>query len=272
MTEVVKVSPQQAFRAELEKLKPELERALPQHITVDKWMRIATSAVFMAPKLLSDEIDRRSLYAALMLSAQDGLLPDNKEAALVPFKGVVKYMPMIGGILKKARNSGELKTIIPQVVHEKDKFDYFVDENGEHLTHRPSLDGDPGKVTFAYAIALMKDGGKYVEVMTFGQIEQVRKCSRGGDTPWVGWYDEMAKKTVIRRLSKRLPMSTDLEDVIRRDDDLYDPKLASEEQPETTTPKRLAEKLGTSPVEAPAVTAPAPVAAPAPAKPEEVPI
>lgn len=59
--------------------------------------------------------------------------------------------------------------------------------------------------------------------MSLGEIEKVRKVSRAATNgPWVEWWEEMARKTVLRRLSKRLPMSTDVDDLIRRDDDLYD--------------------------------------------------
>jgi recombination protein RecT len=74
-----------------------------------------------------------------------------------------------------------------------------------------------------FAIAKTKDGGVYIEVMSRSQIEQVRSISRSGNNgPWASWFGEMARKTVIRRLSKRLPMSTDLAAIIQRDDELYD--------------------------------------------------
>jgi hypothetical protein len=87
-----------------------------------------------------------------------------------------------------------------------------------------------------FAIAKTKDGGVYMEVMGRSQIEQVRNVSRAKDNgPWGPWYSEMARKTVIRRLSKRLPMSTDLEAVMHRDDELYE-----------LDQKRLAARSGTA--------------------------
>src|SRR5690606_13272705 len=141
----------------------------------------------------------------------------------------VQYMPMVAGILKKVRNSGELTSIVANVVYEKDEFNYWVDDIGEHVNHKPNvLAEDRGKLIAVYAIAKTKNGGVYVEVMSRGQIEQVRNVSKSKDSgPWGSWYDEMARKTVIRRLSKRLPMSTDLEAVIRRDDDMYDLNAAA---------------------------------------------
>jgi recombination protein RecT len=109
------------------------------------------------------------------------------------------------------------------VVYSEDEFNYWVDDSGEHLLHKPNVVAESrGSFLAAYAIAETKDEGIYMEVMSRSQIEQVRGVSKAKKGPWFDWYDEMARKTVIRRLSKRLPMSTDLELVIQRDDSLYD--------------------------------------------------
>jgi len=74
----------------------------------------------------------------------------------------------------------------------------------------PALDSD-GRVTHVYAVARLKDGGIQREVMTTAEVEKIRKKSRAGQSgPWKEHWDEMAKKTVIRRLVKLLPISVDL--------------------------------------------------------------
>ena len=86
-----------------------------------------------------------------------------------------------------------------------------------------------------YALAKTKDGAIYIEVMTVKDIEKVRASSRAkGAGPWTQWGGEMARKTVIRRLSTRLPMSTDLDETIRADDDMYN--VTAEPQPVTPAP------------------------------------
>lgn len=220
-----------AVSQEFEILKPELAKVLPAHVTADKFLRVVMTAVAQSQDLRSAAAQpsgRKSLLSSCVKCATDGLVPDGREAALVTFKTkngpMVQYMPMVRGILKLVRNSGELKSLAVQVVYEKDEFNYWIDDVGEHITHKPNiLVPDRGKLLAVYAIAETKDGGRYVEVMSRGQIEQVRNVSRAKDNgPWVAWYDEMAKKSVIRRLSKKLPMSTDLEQVVQRDDALYD--------------------------------------------------
>lgn len=222
------VSAEAAFRGQLQKMDGQLKAALPSHIPLERFMRVVQTACNSNPDLLG--ADRRSLFESAMKAAQDGLLPDGKEGALVIYKTKnrdgtwaekVQWMPMIGGLLKKIRNSGELKTINAHVVFENDHF-HFVLGDEERIEHTPTLD-EPGRPIAAYAIAQTKDGGIYRRVMSLAQIEKVRKASRAGERgPWASWWEAMAEKTVLRNLAKLLPMSSDLDDLIRRDDALYD--------------------------------------------------
>lgn len=216
-------------------LQAEVVKVLPKHIGEEKFMRVVATAIAMNPDLRA--ADRRSLYTATVKAATDGLLPDGREGVFAIYNTkqkdadgrdywvkAVQWMPMTAGILKKVRNSGELKSITSNVVKKADHFKYWVDDDGEHVQHEPNiLADDRGPTVAVYAIAKAMNGGVYTEVMSRGQIDQVRKVSKSADSgPWASWYDEMARKAVIRRLSKRLPMSTDLEVVIQRDDDHYD--------------------------------------------------
>lgn len=211
---------------------PEFALALPPHIPPERFVRVVQTAILSNPRLM--QADRVSLFEAAQKAAQDGLLPDGKEGALVVFNtrqkdengqwhsvAKVQWMPMVAGILKKIRNSGELLWIRAHVVGANDEFDLVLGDE-ERLHHKPNLD-DPGEPRFVYAIASTKDGGIYREVMSKAQVEKVRAVSRSKDDgPWVDWWEAMAIKTVIRRLAKTLPMSSDLDDLVRRDDALYD--------------------------------------------------
>lgn len=233
----VTISPQEDFRRALERQRPELEKALPSHIDSAKFLRVAQTAVLGNPDLLN--LDRKSLFEACQKAAQDGLLPDGREAALVKFGNKAVYMPMLAGILKKVRNSGELLSITAHVIYKNDKFRYWVDTDGEHLEHEPLLFGARGEIIGVYALAKTKDGGLYIEPMSKEQIDKVRNASRSGQSgPWKDWYDEMAKKTVLRRLAKRLPMSTDL-DVFKADDEIHQ-AVVSEPPPVEPKKSRLA--------------------------------
>lgn len=210
-------NPVAVIRQNLDAMAPQFKAALPAHITVEKFTRVAMTAIQNNPDLAG--ADRSSLFGSIVRLAQDGLLPDGREAAIVMFGQKAQAMPMIAGILKKLRQSGEIAKVSAQVVHENDTFAYTLgfDEDVTHAT--PPLSEPRGKAIGAYATAVLKDGSRLLEVMSLEEIEKVRSVSRAkGNGPWVTWWGEMARKTVLRRLSKRLPMSTDLEDAFERDE------------------------------------------------------
>jgi recombination protein RecT len=212
---------------------------LPAHISPEKFMRTVVGAVQNNPDIL--RTDRTSLYSACQKAAQDGLLLDGRDAAIVAFKNKATYMPMVAGLLKKLRNSGQISTIIAQTVHEADAFSY----NPARDTvpnHEPDWFGSRGAMIGVYAVAQMKDGGTVVELMSLEQINKVKSVSRTPGGPWTAWPEEMAKKTVLRRISKYLPSSADIDQVFAHDNDNFD--LSSE--PTQAAPKgktRAEEKI-----------------------------
>jgi len=211
---------------DVRRMEKQFALALPEHVTPEKFVRVVVTAINTNPDL--QRADRESVLGAALKCAQDGLLPDGKEAALVVYGGKAQYLPMIAGVLTKVRRSGELQTIAAHVVYEKDVFTYTLGDD-EKIEHQPYMGGDRGKPIAAYAVAKTKDGGIYREVMSVAEVEKVRSVSKAKNNgPWVQWWGEMARKTVLRRLAKRLPMSTDLMQVFQRDDDHYDLSRAAE--------------------------------------------
>lgn len=258
------------------------EFKLPSHISFDKFQRTVMTACVQNPDLLL--ADRRSLLLSCVKAATDGLLPDGREAALVIFNNklktldgqekwvkAVQYMPMTFGILKKVRQSGDVSMVVAHVVYEKDKFEYVLGDD-ERIEHTPYMGiEDRGPLIAAYAIARLKDGSVQREVMTVQDIEKVRKTSKSGSMTeaetnyeknkgskvgdpkgiWKEWYDEMARKTVFRRLAKWLPQSIDKEgqDALFSNDDTMDaldsvtPDAATNEKPLTITEAEAAHQI-----------------------------
>lgn len=213
------IQPINEVRNALEKMTPQFAAALPPHVDVKRFMRVTMTALQQNPDLLN--ADRSSLYGACMRAAQDGLIPDGREAALVIFSGKAQYMPMVEGLIKKVRNSGEVANISVQVVKEGDFFDYELGDN-EKIMHKPAL-SSRGKTIGAYSIVTMLNGEKSREWMSKDDIDAVRKRSRSSAKgPWVTDEDEMCRKTVFRRHYKRLPKSTDLDGAIKADDETYE--------------------------------------------------
>src|SRR5262245_31940685 len=111
------------IRHQLDGMEQQFRSALPAHIPVERFSRVVMTAIQNNGDLVS-KVDRRSLWNAAMRAAQDGLLPDGREGAIVVYGSQAQWMPMIGGLRKKVRNSGEIATWEVQVVHENDDFDF----------------------------------------------------------------------------------------------------------------------------------------------------
>lgn len=212
-TEVVERTPMQDTIARIrgDQFKQEIADALPGGVTPDRFVRATITAIMQNPEVI---VDPPSLLQSVIRCAQDGLMPDGREAALVVFnvKGdkKVQYMPMIGGLRKIAAEHDI--TVEAYVVYENDFFEWELGFSPT-ITHRPpKLNESRGEAIGAYAVATLTDPGKrepqkFLEVMSRGEIEEVRKVSRAKDNgPWVSWWGEMARKTVARRMFKQLPL------------------------------------------------------------------
>lgn len=188
--------------------------ALPNTITYDRFRSVVISSLALDPTLIS--ADKGSLFTACLQAASDGLLPNKKEAALVVYKSkgvsVVQYMPMIAGVLKKMRQSGEVSSFTAQCVYEGEEFDFEYGSN-QRLVHKPIYAGKRGGLLCVYAHARLKDGTEAFQVMHLDDVDRRKAVSKsaayGG--PWRDWYTEMALKTVARQLLKVLPSSTDID-------------------------------------------------------------
>lgn len=249
------LAPIEVLKNIVAKKSDDFKMVLPSHISVDKFQRTIATAALSNPKLL--ECDRQSLLIASMKLAQDGLLPDGREAALVPFSTRVKQangqwesiwqvqaMPMAYGLRKKVLQSGEVVGLQVGVVYraEIDSGNFLYEIGIEPpIRHRPKLDMTEAEMAddqmvAAYSIARIKsdNGEPYwsVEVMRRAEVLKVRQMSQTGALgktdrqgkpippkgPWVDWEPEMWKKTVLRRHCKVLPMSGDILDTLERDD------------------------------------------------------
>lgn len=216
----------------------QFKMALPSHISAERFQRVALTAVQNSWGI--DQCDVKSVMTSLIKCAQDGLLPDNREAALVKKGKVCAYMPMVGGVLKQMRNSGYVADINVHCVYKNDDFPQPEIINGVwNIIHRPKLFGDRGDFVLAYAVAVYKDGSIHAEVMTKEQIDERRKVSPNGGvkdkygnpTIWEKWYEEMAKKTVLHRLSNMIPTSADVTQILdHHNEAVYEPEQEPKEE------------------------------------------
>lgn len=214
-----------------ESMKPAIAQAIPKHMTPDRLLRIATTAIKTTPKLKACTAE--SLLASVMQCAQLGLEPGVLgHAYLIPYNNKKKdkngkeyweqeaqFQIGYKGLLDLVRRTGEISSIAAHAVHKNDVFEFEYGLN-EKLKHIPKMEGDRGVVYLYYAYAKFKDGGYSFLVMGKPDIERHRdqysKTANSG--PWKDQFDEMAKKTVIKALVKYMPISVELQNKVAMDE------------------------------------------------------
>lgn len=215
------------------------ELTLPDHIDRDRFVKMVRATIAANPDIL--EATPRSVVLSCIKAASDGLFLDGREAALIVrsvkvsrkgepdrYEKQATYQPMVQGLMKLARNSGQIASITAQVIFQNDEFKHVLGDE-ERIEHTPApLDVDPGKPIGVYAIVRLTDGTVVREVM---RRTAVMGIAAQGKNAWQ--YDpakgpnfgEWWRKTVIRRITKYIPRSTELQlfhDAAGRIDELVD--------------------------------------------------
>jgi recombination protein RecT len=199
-----------AFRAQVAK-------ALPKHLTPDRFIRIACTAMLKTPKLM--DCTQASVFNALLSLSQLGLEPDGRLAHLIPYGNVCQLIVDYKGLVELAMRSGNVANIHADVVCDNDEFVY---DRGQISKHSINFREKRGNVFAAYATVRFKDGTEKTEVMSRDEIEAIQKRSKAGSAgPWITDWNEMAKKTVFRRLSKWITLSPEYHDILERDFDSF---------------------------------------------------
>ncbi len=232
-----KRSPLEPFRHALSLAQRGLADALPatvaKYLTPERLTKITLAAISRSPYLL--QCTPESVLRSVMDAATLGLEPGGPlgHAYLVPFKNKEKIYEaqlIIGyrGLIALARRSGNIQSVIANVVYSNDSLKVNLSEGTiEHAPYMPALPTpdemakltpnqidamvDRGRIIAVYCVAKFVGGGQHVDFMTVGDVEKIRKRSRAADNgPWQTDYNEMARKTVVRRAAKFWPLSTEL--------------------------------------------------------------
>jgi len=208
----------------LQKYEGQIKAALPKEMSSDRLRRIAMTEIRSNPKLM--ECDPRSLFGAVIQSAQLGLEPGIMgQAYLIPFRNKgqmeVQFIPGFKGLLSLARRSGQIKKVETGVVREGDTFEV---EYGTHEQLRHTPGRERGQTEYVYALAKLRgeEGDEpevQFEVMSVEEVESVRATSKAGNSgPWVDWWEQMARKTVAKRLIKWLPTAVEAQEAVAYDE------------------------------------------------------
>lgn len=197
-------------------MREQFARALPKHLSPERFQRVAITATTRTPKLL-DCTPASVMKCLLDLSAM-GLEPDGRRAHLIPYGQECTLVIDYKGLVELIRRSGDVVSIRAETVCERDEFSWV---NGE-VSHRVNWRENRGAVQAVYAEAVMKSGERQTAVMTIAEVNAIRERSKAGKSgPWVTDFAEMAKKTAVRRLSKMLPLSSEIMEHVARDDDQF---------------------------------------------------
>lgn len=202
----------------------QIAKALPSVMTPERFARIAMTAVTQNPTL--GACTPGSFIGALLTAAQLGLEPNTPlgQAYLIPFKnkGVLEAQFQLGyrGLIDLVHRSEDLKDINAHIVYENDTFEYELGLEPK-LRHVPAMK-DRGSIAWVYAIYRLQSGGQGFEVMSFEDIEahkkKYSKAASKGFSPWQTSWEEMAKKTVIKRVLKYAPLRTEFVRAVKDDE------------------------------------------------------
>lgn len=217
----------------LDAMKPNLTTDLAgTGINPDRFIATAKTAIQThVQKDRLEKADRNSLYLSIKKAATDGLMPDNREAALVVYGDQVQYQPMVQGLVKMARQSGEIESINSEVVYENDVFELYHDFEGVKFKHAPNWKDDRGKPCLVWASVKLKSGEiiaraypkkRIMEIATRSKQSQNYSPENGKD------WEEFWRKAAIRNILKYAPKSTQLEKVLAQSDSEFN---LSQEQP-----------------------------------------
>ena len=198
-----------------EKFQKQLAAALPKFMDTDHFVRSALTEFRLNPALAECSVP--SVLGYFMQAAACGLEPASAlgQCYPVPFwnkktgQKEVQYLLSYRGMLSIARRSGEIASVIAEVVHEKDEFELEYGMEPK-LIHKPFIDGDPGEMRGAYCIVRFKGDGAepLIKYMSKSEIEKHRARSKAANSgPWVTDYESMSLKTVFRSVFKWLPIS-----------------------------------------------------------------
>lgn len=177
----------------------------------EKVVKVVLRCVAMTPQLQQCTMD--SVFRAVLMASELGLEVGSAlgEAYLVPYKQTCQMIPGYRGLVALARRSGQVDDVYARAVFQGDEFEVSLGTE-EYIKHVPKFgERSPNGMTYVYAVAKMHGGGNHFDIMTKPEVDAIRGRSPAGRSgPWVSDYIEMAKKTIVRRMCKMLPLSVEM--------------------------------------------------------------
>lgn len=207
----------------------QLEHMADKHIKPDYMCRLVLTAVQKNSRLIecfASPAGKRSIGLAMLTAGQSGLPIDGKLSYIVPFRNKAGFteavwMASYMGLVQLSYNHSKVSAIWADEVHENDHFIYRKGINVV-LEHTPTMRGDPGPLIASYAICKLTSGDVVPVVLFERDIDRIRSSSRGADqadSPWKTAPGQMWIKSAVRQLSKMIPQSKELQEVLSKEDE-----------------------------------------------------
>ena len=201
----------------LEKAKGAIQNALPNHMNADRMLKIAYGQISRNKELMN--CDATSLIRAVIQSSELGLEPTGilGHTYLIPYGNQAQLQIGYRGLLELAYRSEKISSISAEIVYEGDEFECRLGTERfiKHIPKMRQIDDDLNPVC-CYALVIYKDQTRDFELLTLAQIIKSRRLSKS--KVWDQYFDEMCKKTAIRKLCKRLPLSPQLQSAAIKDE------------------------------------------------------
>lgn len=171
--------------------------------------------------------DKKSIIETMFAAAKLNLNPDPifGEIYFIPYGGKLTHQIGYKGMIKLSLNSGLIRAVRTERVFEKDKWDFFNDEFGQHFKHHPDYsltEKQRGKELFCYSVFEGKDGKCDIHIMESYHIDRIKQMvlARTPGSPWKDplFEPEMRKKSALRRHWKSQPKSEELAYIIEHEE------------------------------------------------------
>lgn len=226
--ELATTSPMRVICNTIKGMKLQIENAL-KGTTIDSSRFIAITITNVQLHPSRDDLeaaDRLSLYNSILKAASDGLMLDGREAALfVNRHKKVEYRPMVQGLVKLARKSGEIVSISSEVVYSNDEFKLGFNIDGVDFFHLPCWTSERGDPILVWATVKLTSGEVLARAYSKKRIDSIatRSGVPANYNPKIGKdWEEWWRKAAIRNILKYAPKSTSLEQALQKADDEFD--------------------------------------------------
>lgn len=232
--------PMDRIKRDLEAWKPTLKAILPKHIQPERVIKIMCSMILQNPNM--QKCTPESIVRATVQCAELGLDPSPLlgECVFLPYNNKVRIkdgntfkdvtrmelqlQPMYVGLIKLAKQTGEISDIYSVVVDESEMSPVFEDgrlvegfyvEQGtiRKIQHVQKIQGRTGKIAAAYGVVKFRDGTVHFEVLSADEVyKQHRARSKGystnpAESPWTTDEASMFRKALIKQVVKYIPKS-----------------------------------------------------------------